>query len=211
MDRRDALKSVALLMGGAISVTTMGVLFEGCNHIPDKAGSNTLFSADQQTMVTEIADLIIPTTDTPGAKAAGVGPFITMMIAECYPEKAQKIFVDGLEDVEKRSKNLFSKNFMALTAAQQIQILKALADETVKLKAEDKKKTDADVPKQLDAVNKAPKKKGDPYFFQMIRELTLLGYFSSEIGASKALVYVPVPGRYDGCVDLKPGQKAWAF
>jgi hypothetical protein len=209
MDRREALKSVALLMGGAISVTTMGALFESCNHAPGKA--KALFSPDQQLLVTELADLIIPTTDTPGAKAAGVGPFITMMIGECYPEKAQKIFVDGLEDIEKRAKNQFSKNFLALTHDQQTAILKTIADETVKAKADEKKKADADQPKTIDAFNKAPKKKGDPYFFQLMRELTMLGYFTSEIGASKALVYLPVPGRYEGTTDLKPGQKAWAL
>ena len=196
-------------MGGAISVTTMGALFESCNHSPETA--KTLFSADQQLLVTEIADLIIPTTDTPGAKAAGVGPFITQMIGECYPEKAQKIFLDGLEDVDKRAKAQFSKNFLALTPADQTAILKALAAETVKLKADEKKKAEGDKPASIDKVNKVGKDKPDPYFFALIRELTMLGYFTSEIGSNKALAYVPVPGRYDGCTDLKPGQKAWAL
>jgi hypothetical protein len=48
-------------------------------------------------------------------------------------------------------------------------------------------------------------------FFKLVKELTLLGYFTSEPGATLALDYVPVPGRYDGCIDLKPGQKAWAM
>jgi hypothetical protein len=202
---------MALMMGAAISATTMGALLESCNHTPDKAGAKLLFSTDQQALITQLADLIIPTTDTPGAKAAGVGPFITMMIGECYPEKAQNIFTDGLADVDSRANKQFSKNFLALTADQQNQLLKALADETAKQKVEDKKKADADKPAALDAVNKKPKKKGDAYFFQIIRELTLLGYFTSEIGASQALVYVPVPGRYEGTTTLKPGQKAWAM
>jgi hypothetical protein len=104
MDRREAVRNMALLMGGAISATTMGALLESCNRAPDKNGTKILFSTDQQALVTQIADLIIPTTDTPGAKAAGVGPFITMMINECYPENAQKIFTSGLDDVESRAK-----------------------------------------------------------------------------------------------------------
>lgn len=211
MDRREAVRNMALMMGAAISATTMGALLESCNHTPDKAGTKTLFSTDQQALVTQIADLIIPTTGTPGAKAAGVGPFITMMINECYPENAQKIFVSGLEDVDKRADKQFSKKFLELSAAQQTQVLKDLAAETVKLMAEDKKKAEGNKPATLDAVNKAPKKKGDPYFFQLIRELTMLGYFTSEIGASQALVYLPVPGRYEGTTTLKPGQKAWAM
>lgn len=210
MDRREALKNVALLMGGAISVTTMGVLFDSCNRT---ATNGNLFNTDQQTLVTEIADIIIPTTDTPGAKAAGVGPFITMMVNECYPEKAQKVFVDGLKDVEDRSKSKFGNNFMGLSADQRNTVLKEIADETVKLKAADKKKADAEKANNPPTATSKGKTvpKGKPYFFQIMRELTLLGYFTSEIGATKALAYVAVPGRYDGCVDLQKGQKTWAL
>ncbi|MES2276732.1 MAG: gluconate 2-dehydrogenase subunit 3 family protein [Bacteroidota bacterium] len=211
MDRREAVRNMAFLMGGAISVTTMGALFESCNRpATDKAGSLLTFSADQQAMITEIADMIIPTTDTPGAKAAGVGPFITMMMSECYPDKAQKVFMDGLADVDTRAKALFSKGFMDLSTDQRSAVLKAIAEKTAALKAEDKKKDEADKPKEV-AGTRGAKKKGKSYFFQIIRELTLLGYFTSEIGATKALVYLPVPGKYEGSIDLKPGQKAWAM
>jgi len=205
---------MAILMGGAISVTTMGVLFDSCNSPAKKAAKGELFNADQQTLITEIADMIIPTTDTPGAKAAGVGPFISMMVTECYPEKAQKVFLKGLDDVDSRSKTKFGKNFMGLDAGQRTEILKAIADDTVKLKAEDKKKADAEKEKNPSLTANSKGKnvpKGNPYFFQIIRELTMLGYFTSEIGATKALTYVAVPGRYEGCMDMPKGQKTWAL
>ncbi len=98
MDRREAVKSVAFLIGGALSATTIATLFNSCNEPGKTAGE--LFTADQQKLVTELADIIIPTTaKSPGAKAADVGPFITMMIKDCYPEDAQKAFVKGLEDL----------------------------------------------------------------------------------------------------------------
>ncbi len=111
MNRRDALRNVALLMGGALSATTISVISEGCKT-SDKKGE--LFTANQQSTITELADTIIPTTGTPGAKAAGVGPFIAMMIKECYPENVQKIFTDGLDDLDDRSKSKFSNSFVAI-------------------------------------------------------------------------------------------------
>lgn len=96
MERREALRNVALLMGGAISATTLGVLFDGCNSPARK----DLFSKEQQDMLADLADTIIPETSTPGAKAAGVGPFIKMMLEECYPEDAQNVFAKGLKEID---------------------------------------------------------------------------------------------------------------
>ncbi len=204
MERREALKSVALLMGTAISATTFSAIFSSCNPT-DKTAAD-LFSEEQEKTLAEIADTIIPTTDSPGAKAAGVGPFITMMIAECYPEDTQKVFVKGLEDLEKRSEKDFAKPVLQLSPEQRTKLLESLRQETIKLQEEEKKRVEAELAK-----NKDFKPETDTvYFFAIVRDLTLLGYFSSEIGTTKARAYVPVPGRYDGCVDLKPGQKVWS-
>ena len=111
MDRREAVKSVAFLIGGALSATTIATLFDSCNE-PGKNGDK-LFTDDHQKLVTELADIIIPTTaKSPGAKAANVGPFITMMIKDCYPQDAQEAFVKGLNDLENRSKKEFKKSFL---------------------------------------------------------------------------------------------------
>jgi hypothetical protein len=204
MNRREALRSVAILMGGAISATTLGVIAEGCNRVSKKEGE--LFTAEQQSIITELAETIIPTTKTPGAKAAGVGPFVAMMVQECYTEKVQKTFIDGLDDLEKRSKSKFSDSFTAVSAQQRATVLQEVVDELKKKKENDKQKVKADG-------GKKPKggSKKDPDFFQLAKELTMLGYFTSEIGAKQALEYLPVPGKYDACTDMKPGQKAWAL
>lgn len=213
MDRREAVKSVAFLLGGALSATTIGVFLEGCSSPSANKGSN-LFSDDQQLIITEVADTIIPTTKTPGAKAAGVGPWIAQMVKECYPEDAQKAFVKGLEDLEERAEKDFKKSFLKMTPKEREQLLGKLREETIaSQKTENAKKEAAakNAPK-LEKPMAAPNRygKNTPYFFSIARDLTLLGYFSSEIGATQALEYVQIPGRYDGCVDLKPGQRVYS-
>lgn len=199
MKRRDALGRVALLMGGTLSAPTMLAFLEGCKSSTESSSAITFpFSAEQKNLVSEIAEIIIPKTDTPGAKDAKVGEFIEMMLKDCYPAKDQNGFAAGLKQLEE-------KNFLKASPAEQTAILtemeKSAKDEIQKAGEEKKKYTEA---------GKEYTDAGVP-FFRLMKELTLLGYFTSEEGATKALEYVPVPGRYDGCIDLKPGQKAWAM
>lgn len=188
-------------MGGALSATTIGVFLDGCNPPSAKKGAN-LFTAEQDQLITEIADVIIPATKTPGAKSAGVGPFISMMIKDCYPEEAQDIFVKGLDDLEKRAKKDYGDSFLKIGQKERNALLGKLRDETVK-----NQKTDAAQAEKDKAAKKEPEKKS--YFFAIARDLTLLGYFTSEIGTTQAYEFVEIPGRYDGCVDLKPGQRVY--
>jgi len=199
MKRREAINRVALLMGGALSAPTMLAFLEGCKSANETStGISFPFSADRQALVSEVAEIIIPKTDTPGAKEAKVGEFIEKMLKECYAEKDQSSFNKGMEELEK-------KDFMKASPAEQTKILKemetAARTESEKAGAEKKKYTEA---------GKEYTDAGVP-FFRLVKELTLLGYFTSEAGATQALEYVAVPGRYDGCIDLKPGQKAWAM
>ncbi|WP_214229383.1 gluconate 2-dehydrogenase subunit 3 family protein [Pedobacter sp. B4-66] len=215
MDRREAVRNMAFLMGGALSATTIGVFLDSCNSPSTKTKGN-LFADEQLKLITEVADIIIPTTSSPGAKAAGVGPFIALMVKDCYPEDAQNTFVKGLDDLEKQSKDQFQKSFLEISPEQRTQLLSKLREETIAAtKAEQEtldKQKEADAAKQKGFASILPKDKPktEPRFFSIIRDLTLLGYFTSEIGATKAMAYVDIPGRYDGCVDLKPGQKVWA-
>jgi hypothetical protein len=198
MNRREALRNVALLMGGAVSAATLSAIAVSCNE-PDTQ-SKQLFTAEQEKTIAELADTIIPDTETPGAKAAGVGPFIAMMITDCYPAEIQKTFSNGLDDLEKRSKSKFSKSFVSISATERASVLQDVVDEEKKKREQEKG----------NAGSSATIKK-DPGFFPLAKELTMLGYFSSEIGAKQALVYLDIPGRYDACTDLQPGQKAWAI
>lgn len=214
MDRREAVKSVAFLIGGALSATTIATLFDSCN-VPGKS-EGELFTTDQQKLVTELADIIIPTTaKSPGAKAANVGPFITMMMKDCYPEDAQKAFIKGLEDLEVNAKKEFSKSFLEISVKEREQMVAKLREATIESQKDEKTKNEEATklikePQQANPMSVKEKPKSSPQFFAIARDLTMLGYFTSEVGATQAYEYIAIPGRYDGCVTLKPGQKVWA-
>ena len=181
MNRREAIRNLVLVGGAMAAITPVSFLSQACNRSSNK--SEGLFNDDQKKVVEEIADTIIPATDIPGAKRAGVGPFIIMMIQDCYPKDIQSTFIEGINEVEKKATSKFDQAFVAMDAVKR----KALLEEFKE--AEDGKEKE---------------------FFLLIRELTFLGYFTSEIGATQALNYVQVPGNYDGCRSLEQGQKAWA-
>lgn len=191
MDRREALQRVTILLGGTI--LGANAFLAGCKTADEKTGAT--FTDKDIALLDEVAETIIPTTDTPGAKAAKVGTFMTVMVNDCYEEKDQEVFKEGLNKLRNASDKKFNKSFMEITPEQRLELLTGL----------DKEQKDA-----------AQKQKDDPkddyrrHYFRMMKELTLLGYFTSEIGQTKALRYNPVPGKYEGCVPYKKGDKAWA-
>jgi hypothetical protein len=193
MNRREVLKNTAVLLGTAISATTFGVLFESFT-LPENEKNSISFSADQEKVLAEFADIIIPPTkEAGGAKAAGLGSFIPMMITDCYPAKMQTAFAEGLKDMEAKSLKDFNKDFLSLTVQEREQLVGNMRTETIeKIKAD------------------KVAKRSVPYFFVLARDLTILGYYASEIGCTQSREYIAIPGRYDGATDLKPGQKSWA-
>ncbi len=209
MNRRDALSRVALLMGGTLSAPTLMAFGEGIKT-HQAVGADFSLNDAQRALVAEIAEHIIPKTTTPGAKEAGVGPFIEMMLKDCYKAQEQQNFLEGLADVDAKAMKAHSKNFLQTSSAEQVALLKMVEKETIELM----KSANVQQVKVGDNVDKevisSKKLKGTP-FWRLMKELTLFGYFTSEQGATQALDYVPIPGRYEGCVPLKPGQKAFAL
>jgi hypothetical protein len=188
MNRRDALERVALILGG--TVIGGAAFLQGCKNTTEKAASFFL-SQDQIAFLDEVAETIIPSTDTPGAKAALVGAFMNTMVMDCYKAKDQKIFAGGITEIDNSANHMFGKGFMNITPAQRKSLLNQ-------------------VNKELKAYNDSKKEDDPNHYFGMMKQLTLLGYFSSEIGATQALRYVAIPGKYEGCVPYKKGDKAWA-
>lgn len=190
MKRREALKNVALLLGTAISATTMSALFESCNA-PTKLAEQLHFSAEDKKLLADFADIIMPPTkDAEGAKMAGLGEFIPMMITDCYPENERSAFYKGLEEFREKAKQDYKKDFTAMSLGEQNSYL-------------------GNIREMLIGQNKTASESLKTFFI-LGRDLTLLGYFASEIGCTQARAYVQVPGRYDGSAPLKPGQKSWA-
>lgn len=188
MDRRNALKNVAVIMGGAI---VGGELFlTGCKGKNKEVNSvKELFAAEQIAYMDEIGETILPETSTPGAKEAKVGAFMADMVQDCYTPRDQKIFVEGLKKINDVSQKQFGKSFVDCLAEQRTQLLTALDKEAKEVHR---------------------KQKGSHYF-TLMKQLTLLGYFTSESGATKALRYLPIPGKYEGNYSYKKGDKAWAL
>jgi len=205
MNRRDAIGRVALLMGGAVIGAEFFV--SGCKSGAGKV--EDLFVADNIAFLNEVADTILPTTSSPGAKAANVGHFMAIMVQDCYTPADQKIFMEGVTKLNDASQKKFSNKFMALTPQQRTALLVDLDKEQKDYTTKISRDAEADKSKHKD--DKAYKPIEAPsHYFRMMKQLTLLGYFTSEIGATKALRYIAVPGRYDGNVTYKKGDKAWA-
>jgi hypothetical protein len=207
MDRREAILRVAALTGLTLSTPLLTGLLSGCeSKTKNKSEEHVtrVVSGKHRTMIEEISERIIPTTDTPGAKEAKVPEFILFTLADCYSVADQDRFFKGLDDLDAQAKKTYNNAFLDLKAAEQTELLKqveiATQAEKEKLKADAKARQDREI-----VLEPAP------LFFQMMKELTIVGYFSSEVGATKALAYVHVPGSYNGCTDLKPGQRTWAM
>ena len=192
--RREAILRVSALFGGAALVGQAAML-AGCaapsagRRTPSAAGA--LFREADIALLDEVAETILPETSTPGAKAAGVGPFIAMMVTDVYYPDDQQVFLAGLKDLQTRCLVAYGAHFQVVTAPQRQDLLETL-----------------DAEQHLAMETRAD---GEPtHYFRMIKELTLLGYFTSEIGYTQAMRYVETPGRFDPCVPCRPGEKAWA-
>lgn len=187
MDRREAVKYISLLLGG--TMVGANAILTGCKSEDKKTG--TSFSEDDIAYLNEVAETILPATKTPGAKAANVGAFMTVMVNDCYEENDQQIFHEGMEKLNDASKKMFDKSFMKATPEQRHELLVALDKEQAQFMKN--KKPDEPV-----------------HYFRMMKELTLMGYFTSEIGHTQARRYLPVPGKYEGCIPYKKGEKAFS-
>lgn len=186
MQRREAVQYISLLLGGAL--VGGNVFITGCKT---DSKQKDLFSENDVAFLDEVGDTILPATSTPGAKAAAIGQFMTVMVNDCYEEKNQKIFKEGFKKLDDLSKKQFDNDFMKATPQQRKDLLIQL----------DKEQKDY-------MKNKKPDEPS--HYFRMMKELTLLGYFTSEIGAKQARRYTPVPGRYDACIPYKKGDKAFS-
>jgi hypothetical protein len=203
MERRELLKMIALLTGG----TLIGgeVFLSGCKS---PSGNNkVVFSKETIALLDEVGETILPKTKTPGAKDAAIGLFMQTIVTDCYYPAEQKIFTDGLELLKKSCQQQFGKNFMDCTLEQRTILIKHFDDEA---NAYNAKKFATDAERDNKTKGTLDYKKGEmpAHWFAMIKQLTLWGFFTSEVGATKALRYVEVPGRYDGDIAYVKGDRA---
>jgi hypothetical protein len=190
MNRRDAIARVGLLFGG--TVLGAEAFLSGCAKRGEETASLLGFSEGTIAVLDEVGETILPDTPaSPGAKAAGIGTFMKAIVTDCYEEKDQQIFVAGISALNEASREKFGNEFIKISPEERHTLL-------VSIDKEAKDYNDN-------------KKKDDPtHYFTMMKQLTLWGYFTSEIGSTKALRYLPLPGKYEGCIDYKKGDRAWS-
>ncbi len=209
MNRREALQRVAMILGG--SIVGANLFLEGCTRPATKEVA-VLFEDKMIDRLGDLADAILPPTSTPGAKEAGVGSFIPVMVRDCYTEKEQKAFLEGFETLDKKCQEVKGKTFAELSIEERTAVAEVLDKEASEYNTKKNEREKDYVEKNSVKQNELYKDlELDPkHWFSMFKELTLTGYFNSELGLTKALRYVKVPGRYDGEYPYKKGDKAFA-
>lgn len=235
--RREALQRAAWLLGGTIATPTILGVLAGCGDDRTQKGGDRAaawtprtLSADQRLMVVAIAEAIIPTTETPGARDAQVDRFVDNMLSDHYPTADRERFLAGLARVEARAQRLHKQAFNALTPAQQSAIVAdldrvAFSDrQQAKDKEEKKQPTETsprvqqgDVqvgqgtgsdPAAAATVQEDPADIGPKSFYRMMKELAVVGYYTSEVGSTRELRVNPMTRYRD--IPYVPGTPAWA-
>lgn len=190
MDRRSALSRISLLFGGTI--VGAEIFLYGCKADTVQL-SNIEFTENNILFLDEVGDTILPTTDSsPGAKAAQIGEFMKTIVTDCYEAQDQTVFLEGITQLNEAAKEKAGKDFL-------------------KLSPEEKKSFLIEIDGEAKAYDEEKAPTTPNHYFSMMKQLTLWGYFSSEIGATQALRYEEVPGRWEGCIPYQKGDKAWAI
>jgi hypothetical protein len=205
LTRRQLLASLAVFGGGVLLAPT---------RLLALSPSPGPLSPAELDLLAELTETIIPTTDTPGAKAAGVPAYIQRMLADCYEETDRQAFREGLAKVEKQAQAKTGKAFTDCSQAEREAIVTGLEKTDRRTPAQAAKRDEKQAAMQQNSVQTTtPDVPGnrENSFPAMLKRMTVTGYFTSEIGATKALDYEHIPGRYKGCAPMKPGQKAWGF
>lgn len=238
IDRREAVRRVTALLGG-VALVGGNALLTGCREDREEGGEvgaeGQPFTQEEIAFLDEIADTILPETSTPGAKAAGVGPFMALMVTDTYYPPEQQTFREGMRRVEEQCQEMHRVGFMQATPQQRLTLLEQLdreqktemdrragraaaPTESAPAQPEDSTSGEAYLPDQRQEeagtgdVGGAAAITADapPHYFRMMKELALLGYFTSEIGYNQAMRYVEAPGRFDPCLPYTEGEPAWA-
>lgn len=192
MNRREALQRAGMVLGYAVSIPTLVSVLESCKAKPELAFEPTFFKPEQASLIAEVSEIIIPRTDTPGAKDAGVPKFIDILVRDCYKKEDQENFLKGLDEFDKGAKEAYGDAFLDLDAEQQVEYVTKVHEKMI---AETKDVDMRDKPRP---------------FMHVMKELTVVGFFTSEPGATQVLQYVAVPGAYKGCIPLSEAGKTWA-
>jgi hypothetical protein len=188
MNRRTAIKGI-LGVAGLGYATFIGVkYFIGYSN----QGRGKLEAHSM--LIAELTNVIIPPTTTPGAKEALVHEYIIRYMEDCSPMKEYNNFLNGLTDLQENCENNYNHNFEKCSGVQKNKILESLDDNH----------------DSTSLFSKINNKLQGRSFFVILKSLTIEGYCTSELGATKHLEYQPIPGKYIAITNLRVNQKSWA-
>ena len=189
MNRRDSLKALSAVTAHALFPS---VLQGAAEAVETLAATGTQWTPrwirpERAAMLEALVDTILPATDTPGARQAGVHVFVDLALRDCYTQAEQQVFLKGMEALADETQTRHARTFEACTADERHALLTPLDEKSY---------------------NPDTGPRGS--FIRILKDLTLVGFFTSKVGATETLAYEAVPGGFKGCLDLRPGQKAWA-
>lgn len=182
LTRRGAIKRLGALIGCTMTASQLSLL--AANALAADHSDPGFFDEEQFAMLTKIADLIIPETDTPGAVGVGVPRFVDMMFAEWASADRRESWVEGLAGIDRRAVEAGMDGFNSGKADEQLMLLRTL----------DKEYFEGGY---------------QPTFFSGLKQMLLFAYYNSEPGATVELRYQPVPGDYLPCIPYSEGDRAW--
>lgn len=195
------------MFGGTI--VGANLFLQGCGSEEAAASSESigtlrLLTEEQVALLDEVGETILPTTaSSPGAKASDIGRFMDVIVGDCYTDEEQKVFFQGIDQLQAAAQAAHQKGFLQLDAAERMALLHDIDEEAkaYDLTLEEQKAARA-IDRRLPPVL--------PHYFTMMKQLTIWGFFTSEVGATQARRYIEVPGKYDGDVPYQKGDRAWA-
>jgi Gluconate 2-dehydrogenase subunit 3 len=188
MNRRKAIKLILL---GSASVTSL------ISHkwLDKLKSTDIAYLFDKQNLIAELAETIIPETDTPGAKAVGVHEFIIRMLTDCADPRSLNKFIIGIQELEEYSFLNYKRSFTFCTAGQKEAILQEFERRANPYKG---------------ILGKVENKILGRSFFTLLKAYTVMGFCTSQLGATRALNYEGIPGRYENVGPINPRQRSWA-
>jgi hypothetical protein len=192
------MKIAATLLGAGLSGSLSQNVMAGL--LPTDKPARAVFDEITRKKVAVLAEMIIPQTDTPGAIEAGAPAFIEMMVGDWFYDGERTIFFDGIKALDASCKQKYGRDFLGCDEGQRVEALKDAEKQAAAYKSDapmfdiSQKFVDQNTP-----------------FFTKLKELTVVGYFTSEVGAKQALSYNPMPMRYDGDVDFSTLGREWSW
>jgi len=186
MNRRYAIQQLGLMTAGAM-------LLPGCIREPKKVSialKNIAITGDDEQALADIVEALIPATDTPGAKELNVHQFVLRMVDDCQDTEHQQHFVTGLSQIDEAAKKRFNKSFEDCSLAEKQQWLNEWDERSKMEKSEEETMVDG-------KVNRIPQ------FYSLTKRYSIQGYLSSEFIMTNVMAYNMIPGRFDGCIEIK--------